>query len=79
MRSLAELKAANNRVAARELAELRGDTVKGLRHAYTFNGIEGVKQILAEAGVLTPLFNRFTDRHDYPRPGEDTVLPNDRA
>ena len=68
MRSREELTDINNRAAARELAELRGDTVKGLRYAHNFNGIEGVQQILAEAGVLTPLFDRFRD--DDKRPGE---------
>ena len=62
MQGLEELKAENERAEARELAELRADTVKGLRWAYETAGIKGVEALLSEAGVLTPLFDRFSDR-----------------
>jgi hypothetical protein len=53
------LRARNDRAAARELAELRADTVKGLKYALSQGGVDGVLALLTEAGVLVPLFDRF--------------------
>ncbi len=62
MRGLAETRAANDEAARRELAELRADTVKGLRHALATGGVDSVTELLTEAEALTPIFDRFTDR-----------------
>ncbi|KKN83826.1 hypothetical protein LCGC14_0294790 [marine sediment metagenome] len=63
MQGLEELKAENERAEARELAELRADTVKGLRWAFETGNIGSVETLLSEAGVLSPLFDLIIDRH----------------
>ncbi|KKN84387.1 hypothetical protein LCGC14_0288490 [marine sediment metagenome] len=79
MRGLAEIQADNERAATRELAELRADTVKGLRRAFDLHGIEGVARLLGEAGIIISLLGPFAADHDCLRPGEETVFPNDRG
>jgi hypothetical protein len=64
MKSLAETQEANDRAAARELAELRADTVKGLRHALESGGMGGLTGLLEEAGVLSAIFDRFVDKRE---------------
>ena len=49
MQSLEALRAANERAAERELAELAADTIKGLRYALRTGGMAQVDVILAEA------------------------------
>ncbi len=62
MKGLEELQADNERDDnERELAELRADTVKGLKWAYKGGGIDALHSLLKEAEVLTPLFNTFAD------------------
>jgi hypothetical protein len=68
MNSLEQLKADNDRAAARELAELRADTVKGLRFAFQQGQANGVITLLQEAEVMTPVFDWFADRHLEPWP-----------
>lgn len=73
MDSLTELKAKNERAAARELAELRADTVKGLRFAFEREGITGVTALLIEADVLRHLFDSFADARAN-REAQDVLL-----
>jgi hypothetical protein len=75
MRDLRGIDILNARTASRELAELRADTVKGLRHAFATGDVDAVRQLLAEAGVLGPLFAQ----HDCLKPGEETIFPEDRG
>lgn len=49
MQGLAELRAANERAAERELAQLRSDTIRGLRYVYRQEGVDGVAVLMAEA------------------------------
>lgn len=71
MKSLEELRRLNDEAAAKELAELRADTIKGLRYVFRLgneNAIAGltgayaVQNLLEEAGVLGPLFDLWADR-----------------
>lgn len=43
------LKRRNEEAAAGELAELRADTIKGLRYAFRIGGVAGVLRLLTEA------------------------------
>lgn len=49
MFGLEEIKQANEVAAAKELAELRKGTARGLRHAYYIAGGDGVLRLLIEA------------------------------
>ena len=49
MDSLQDLKRKNDEAAAKELAELRADTIKGLRFAFRCGGVAGVLRLLTEA------------------------------
>lgn len=50
------LKRRNDEAAAKELAELRADTIKGLRYAFRLGGVAGVLRLLTEAlGEATEL------------------------
>lgn len=51
----------NDATAARELGELRRDTVRGLKRALDQEGAAGVINLLREAAVLTPVFDWFAD------------------
>jgi hypothetical protein len=68
MKGLDEIKADNDRAAARELAELRADTVKGLRHAFATGQANGIIILLQEAEVMTSVFDWFVDRGLEPYP-----------
>jgi hypothetical protein len=61
MQGLEQLKADNYRAAARELADLRADTLKGLAYAYQTRGVTGVLDLLTDAEVLGPVFDAFAD------------------
>ena len=61
MEDLDQLKATNKRAAARELAELRRDTVKGLRYALKQGGVDAVIDLLAESDTLCPVFDAYAD------------------
>ena len=52
MLGLQELRAANERAAERELAQLRADTVRGLRWVFSGEGESGVVRLLVEAGIV---------------------------
>ena len=43
--------AVQDAAAMRELADLRSDTVKGIRHTFSQEGETGVVRLLVEAGV----------------------------
>ena len=56
---------ANNRAAARELAENRDTTLRTLQWAKRNGGPDKVIDLLRDAGVLTLVFDRFSDSHCY--------------
>ncbi len=56
-----QLKATNDRAAARELAELRRVTVKGLRYALEVSGVDSVIDLLAESNTLCPVLDEYVD------------------
>ena len=60
---------ANNRAAARELAENRDTTLRTLQLAKRKGGPDKVIYLLRDAGVPTPLFDRFADGPDGPDTG----------
>ena len=60
---------ANNRAAARELAENRDTTLRTLQWAKRNGGPDDVIALLRDAGVLTSVFDRFADGPDGPDTG----------
>jgi len=52
--SVQALQARNDRAAERELADLRLDTVKGLRFTFGQEGESGIVRLLIEAGIVAP-------------------------
>ena len=52
---------ANDAAAAKEIGELRFNTIKGLKYALKQEGAAGVINLLREAAVLTPVFDWFVD------------------
>lgn len=62
MRNPTEIRRDNERATARELANDRADAIKVLRHLNRSQGADGVTKLLSDAGVLTPVFDRFADQ-----------------
>lgn len=52
MLGLSELRIANARQAERELAQLRADTIRGLRYEHAQAGDTGVVRLMVEAGIV---------------------------
>ena len=69
MEGLEQLKATNKRAAARELAELRRETVQGLRYALEQGGVDAVIQLLMDAEVAVPVFDKYADNAHEQRRG----------
>ena len=44
-----------------EVAQARAKTVDGLRFIHAALGLDGVREVLMEAGCLVPLFDAFVD------------------
>ena len=60
---------ANERAAAKELAEDRDITLNTLSWAKTNGGADEVIALLSDAGVLTSVFERLTGNPDGPGTG----------